>query len=145
LGSLSQSDKGGCRVTEVYYFATEQKTWLESFLASASALTKTLQSQISRYANTRDDEDGVKKGEERFFLPNLFSIITHGTEARFGTIIGEFDHYLNWKDIFPEVYWTVQVKTNEERYEVLILGMLNKAVLLDMSSRPSMPANAFSC
>jgi len=60
--------------------------------------------QISRYANTRDDEYGVKEGEEKLFHPNLFSIITHGTEARFGTITGEFDHYLNWKDIFPEVY-----------------------------------------
>ncbi|NMW21891.1 MAG: type I restriction endonuclease subunit R [Chlorobiaceae bacterium] len=88
--------------------------------------------QISRYANTRDDEYGVKEGEEKLFHPNLFSIITHGTEARFGTITGEFDHYLNWKDIFPEVYRTVQVKPDEERQEVLILGMLNKAILLDI-------------
>ena len=88
--------------------------------------------QISRYANTRDDDYGVKEGEEKLFHPNLFSIITHGTEARFGTITGEFDHYLNWKDIFPEVYRTVQVKPDEERQEVLILGMLNKAILLDI-------------
>ena len=88
--------------------------------------------QISRYANTRDDDYGVKEGEERLFHPNLFSIITHGTEARFGTITGEFDHYLNWKDIFPEVYRTVQVSPDEERQEVLILGMLNKAILLDI-------------
>ena len=88
--------------------------------------------QISRYANTRDDDYGVKEGEEKLFHANLFSIITHGTEARFGTITGEFDHYLNWKDIFPEVYRTVQVKPNEERQEVMILGMLNKAILLDI-------------
>ncbi len=88
--------------------------------------------QISRYANTRDDDYGVKEGEEKLFHPSLFSIITHGTEARFGTVTGEFDHYLNWKDIFPEVYRTVQVKPNEERQEVMILGMLNKAILLDI-------------
>lgn len=88
--------------------------------------------QISRYANTRDDDYGVKEGEEGLFHANLFSIITHGTEARFGTITGEFDHYLNWKDIFPEVYKTIQVTPNEERQEVMILGMLNKAILLDI-------------
>lgn len=88
--------------------------------------------QITRYANRRDDDYGVREGEEKLFHPNLFSIITHGTEARFGTITGEFDHYLNWKDIFPEEYRTVQVSPNEERQEVLIHGMLNKTILLDI-------------
>lgn len=88
--------------------------------------------QISRYANRRDDDYGVREGEEKLFHSNLFSIITHGTEARFGTITGEFDHYLNWKDIFPEEYRTVQVRPNEERQEVMIVGMLNKAILLDI-------------
>jgi type I restriction enzyme R subunit len=62
----------------------------------------------------------------------LFSIITHGTDARFGTITGEFEHYLNWKDIFPEEYKIIQVSPKEERQEVLIHGMLNKAILLDI-------------
>jgi type I restriction enzyme R subunit len=88
--------------------------------------------QISRYANRRDDDYGVREGEEKLFHANLFSIITHGTEARFGTITGEFDHFLNWKDIFPEEYRTIQVSPGEERQEVLIHGVLNKAILLDI-------------
>ncbi len=88
--------------------------------------------QINRYANRRDDDYGVREGEEKLFHSNLFSIITHGTEARFGTITGEFDHYLNWKDIFPEEYNTIQISPDEERQEVLILGMLNKTILLDI-------------
>ena len=88
--------------------------------------------QIRRYSNARDDDYGVKEGEERLFHPNLFSIITHGSEARFGTIMGQFDHYQNWKDIFPEEFKTVQISPGEERQEVLILGMLNKAILLDI-------------
>ena len=88
--------------------------------------------QIQRYENARDDDYGVTEGEERLFHANLFSIITHGTEARFGTITGQFDHYQNWKDIFPEEYKTIQVSPGEERQEVLILGMLNKAILLDI-------------
>lgn len=88
--------------------------------------------QISRYSNRRDDDYGMHEGEEKLFHANLFSIITHGSEARFGTITGEFDHYMNWKDIFPEEYRTVQVSPNEERQEVLIFGMLNKVILLDI-------------
>ncbi|MDO3377192.1 type I restriction endonuclease subunit R [Geoalkalibacter halelectricus] len=88
--------------------------------------------QISRYSNRREDNYGLVEGEEKLFHSGLFSILTHGTEARFGTITGEFDHYLNWKDIFPEEYKTISVSPDEERQEVLIHGMLNKAILLDI-------------
>ncbi|MCK4981930.1 MAG: type I restriction endonuclease subunit R [Victivallaceae bacterium] len=88
--------------------------------------------QITRYANTRDDDYGFKEGEERLFHYNIFSIITHGTEARVGTISAEFDFYNNWVDIFPEEYRTVEYPPNEERQEVLILGMLNKEILIDL-------------
>lgn len=89
-------------------------------------------SQITRYANTREDDYGFKEGEEKLFHYNLFSIITHGKEARVGTISAEFDFYNNWVDIFPEEYKTVQYPPNEERQEVLIHGMLNKEILLDV-------------
>lgn len=88
--------------------------------------------QVRRYANRRNDEYGTPEGEERLFHFNVFSIITRGTEARFGSVTGEFDHYLNWKDIFPEEFRTVQVTPEEQRQEVLICGMLNKVILLDV-------------
>jgi type I restriction enzyme, R subunit len=88
--------------------------------------------QITRYANTRDDEYGFREGEERLFYYNIFSIITHGKEARVGSISAEFDFYSNWVDIFPETYQTVAISPNEERQEVLILGMLNKEILIDI-------------
>lgn len=88
--------------------------------------------QVTRYANTRDDDYGMKEGEERLFHYNIFSIITHGREARVGTISAEFDFYNNWVDIFPEEYRTVAYPPNEERQEVLILGMLNKEILIDI-------------
>ncbi|MBC8554650.1 MAG: type I restriction endonuclease subunit R [Candidatus Brocadiales bacterium] len=88
--------------------------------------------QVTRYANTRDDDYGFKEGEERLFHYNIFSIITHGTEARVGTISAEFDFYNNWVDIFPEEYRTVEYPPNEERQEVLIHGMLNKEILIDL-------------
>jgi type I restriction enzyme R subunit len=88
--------------------------------------------QITRYANTRDDDYGFKEGEERLFHYNIFSIITHGEEARVGTISAEFDFYNNWVDIFPEEYRTVTYPPDDERQEVLIHGMLNKEILIDL-------------
>jgi type I restriction enzyme R subunit len=88
--------------------------------------------QISRYANTRQDRFQVKEGEEKLFHYNIFSIITYGSEARAGTISAEFEFYNNWVDIFPEEYRTVEYPPNEERQEVLIHGMLNKEILIDI-------------
>lgn len=106
--------------------------------------------QIQRYANTREDDFGIKEGEERLFYYNLFSIATHGQEARFGTITGDFEYYLNWKDIFPLIYKTFDITnySDEERkrysindlhenepkvrQEVTIHGMLNHEILIDV-------------
>ena len=89
--------------------------------------------QIRRYSNRRDDDFGIKEGEERLFHFNLFSIITHGTEARFGTISADFDYYFNWKDIFPEKYKVIKIESeNEKVQEVLIHGMLNKEIMIDV-------------
>lgn len=105
--------------------------------------------QIMRYANTREDDFGFKEGEERLFHYNLFSIATHGEEARFGSITGDYEYYLNWKDIFPLEYKTIDVyhyaaeeqaryganglyKEPQVRQEVAIFGLLNKEILLDV-------------
>jgi len=105
--------------------------------------------QIMRYANTREDDFGTKEGEERLFHYNLFSVATHGEEARIGTITGDYEYYLNWKDIFPELYRTFDMNSyaSEEeiryggnglgnvpkvRQEVVIAGLLNKEILLDV-------------
>ncbi|MBL7113036.1 MAG: type I restriction endonuclease subunit R [Bacteroidales bacterium] len=88
--------------------------------------------QVTRYANTRDDDYGIREGEEKLFHYNLFSIISHGREARAGTISADFDFYTNWVDIFPEEYRTIQVSPHEERQEVLIHGMLNKEIFVDI-------------
>lgn len=105
--------------------------------------------QIQRYSNTRDDDFGIKEGEEKLFHYNLFSIATHGIEARCGTISGDFEYYLNWKDIFPTQYKTFNItryaaeeqvrygnfgieREPEVRQEVVMHGMLNKEILLDI-------------
>ena len=89
--------------------------------------------QIRRYSNRRDDDFGIKEGEERLFHYNLFSIITHGEEARFGMISADFEYYCNWKDIFPEEYKVITIEPGKEiTQEVLMRGMLNKEILIDV-------------
>jgi len=89
--------------------------------------------QIRRYSNRREDYCGIKEGEERLFHFNLFSVITHGEEARFGTISADFEYYYNWKDIFPEEYKVIEIEPGKEIIqEVLIRGMLNKEILIEV-------------
>ena len=92
--------------------------------------------QIKRYANQRviDDPfaDGVEEGCQRLFHTNLFSVITRGVEARCGTISADFDFYLNWKDIFPEEYADGINIDPAERQEILIKGMFNHEILIDI-------------
>ncbi len=88
--------------------------------------------QINRYANVREDMYSVQEGDERLFYTNLFNVITHGKEARFGTLSADFEFYLNWNDIFPEEYRVVPVSPDECRQEVMIHGLLNREILLDV-------------
>jgi type I restriction enzyme R subunit len=94
--------------------------------------------QIERYSNQRDDFFSKDEGEEKLFHTNLFSVITHGLEARFGTICSDFDYFLKWVDIFPEEYQTIPpdntiaIEPDSQRQEVLILGMFNHEILIDI-------------
>lgn len=92
--------------------------------------------QIQRYSNRRTFNDpfadGIEEGCERLFHTNLFSVITHGLEARCGTISADFYFYLNWKDIFPEEYSDGIKLEPSERQEVLIRGMFNHEILIDI-------------
>ncbi len=99
--------------------------------------------QIRRYSNQRDDDFyAVTEGKESLFYTNLFNVITYGTEARFGTIRAEFDYFFNWTDIFPEKYKTVETQTGGKRQEVIILGMFNHEILLDIMRNFTLYAEA---
>ena len=92
--------------------------------------------QIKRYANQRVSDDpfafDITEGCERLFRTNLFCVITRGVEARCGTISADFDFYLNWKDIFPEEYAEGINIEPGERQEIMIKGMFNHEILIDI-------------
>lgn len=82
--------------------------------------------QLKRYSNTREDVH-EKEGNEKLFHYNQLMIATNFDEARMSTITGEYDHYLEWKDTYPEElneHWSSQ--------ERLIIGALHKEHLLDL-------------
>ncbi len=82
--------------------------------------------QLKRYSNTREDVN-EREGNERLFWYNQMLISTTRDEARMGTITSEYDHYLEWKDIYPEEF-NPQLKSQEK----LIIGSLKKEHLLDL-------------
>jgi type I restriction enzyme R subunit len=89
--------------------------------------------QIRCYSNQRDDDYySVNEGKDSLFYTNLFNVITFGSEARFGAIRSEFDYYHNWTDIFLEKYKTVDIQIDGKRQEVIILGMFNHEIILDI-------------
>ena len=116
--------------------------------------------QIRRYSNQRKDDDyfADDEGKEQLFYTNLFNVITFGTEARFGSISAEYDYFYNWADIFPEIYKTPElremIETKEDiaqnikpgaiRQEVIIGGMFNHEILIDVLRNFTIYMNAGS-
>lgn len=81
--------------------------------------------QLKRYSNTRDV--GEKEGNERLFWYNHIMISSTCDDARIGTITSEDDHYLEWKDTYPE-----ELDPSLISQEKLIIGALKKEHLLDL-------------
>lgn len=100
--------------------------------------------QIKRYENQRKDDkynQNALEGAPRLFYYSLFNIITHGQEARVGTISGQMQHYNNWRDIFPSHYKTKPIEPYDPQkhpidpavhQNITIHGLLNKEILLDV-------------
>ena len=78
------------------------------------------------------DHYAQPEGKKQLFYTNLFSVITHGTEARFGSISANFDYYYNWIDIFPKIYCTAETADGGVKQKVIIGGMFNHEILIDI-------------
>ncbi|OWZ84096.1 type I restriction endonuclease subunit R [Natranaerobius trueperi] len=92
--------------------------------------------QLLRYSNQRQNSEGVqeKEGEEKLFHFNQLMIATCGREAYFGTVTSSYEHYLEWKDIYPDKYQDFTPPLGEVRsQEKLIQGMLPPETLLDIT------------
>lgn len=86
-------------------------------------------SQLLRYENRRINIDGKQgnEGKKQLFYTNQFVISTYGDEARVGTISSDYEHFLEWKSIYPKKYKNYEYPLGKERsQEILVQGMLNK-------------------
>jgi len=92
--------------------------------------------QLMRYCNRRKYLEGItdREGDERLFWFNQVLISTYGDEARFASITAtDEEHFLEWKDIYPESYREYTPPMGRERsQEQLIQGMLAPEILLDI-------------
>lgn len=87
--------------------------------------------QISRYQDSRDAIQ--PEGNPLLFVYNLFSVVTIRDHAKFGTIGGKAEHYLEWKDPYPTVISSINPDgRNPDSQQILIHGMLKPDHLLDL-------------
>lgn len=86
--------------------------------------------QLMRYSNRR----GEKEGNERLFWYNQIMIATSRQSARYSTITGEFEHFIEWKDPYPFKLSDIDTEGSESvnSQQVLIQGMLSKENFLDI-------------
>jgi len=84
--------------------------------------------QLWRYANKR----GEKEGNEKLFWYNLFMIATSNQTAKYSTITGEHEHFVEWKDPYPFALSDIGAAGNLTSQQVLVQGMLSQDNLLDI-------------
>ena len=80
---------------------------------------------MERYRNLVNEGEGV----EALFWYNQILIATHGSKAVYSSITGRQDHFIEWKDSYPE---PITEFKNIKRQNILIHGMLRKENLLSL-------------
>lgn len=84
--------------------------------------------QLMRYSNRR----GANEGNEKLFWFNLFMVATSNQKAKYGTITGDVEHFVEWKDPYPYALSDINSESNITSQQVLIQGMLSKNNLTDI-------------
>ena len=82
--------------------------------------------QLKRYMNTRGTEQA--EGASKLFNTNAFVVTSSRTQAKSGTISSKLEHYLSWKDPYPESL----EKFGSDEQDILVAGMLCKQNLLEI-------------
>jgi len=84
--------------------------------------------QLLRYANRRQPHED--EGAERLFHYNQMMVSTHRESAKVATISAKMEHYLEWKDPYPQT--EADLGGSPSSQELLIAGLFNKRNLLDL-------------
>ncbi|NLB49417.1 MAG: type I restriction endonuclease subunit R, partial [Erysipelotrichia bacterium] len=87
--------------------------------------------QLMRYQCHRGES---KEGSEKLFWYNQFVIATCRQTAKYSSITGEFEHFIEWKDPYPAKLTDIETEGGEtvNSQQVLIEGLLARQNLLDI-------------
>ncbi len=96
--------------------------------------------QLRRYSNARREAGDVNEneGSPRLFFTNQFLVATSFDQAAVGTIGGDAQHYMEWKDTAPLKAAAVAAELNLppdaplSSQQKLVAGMLRREHLLDI-------------
>ena len=83
--------------------------------------------QLKRYCNTRNPEE--QEGAVNLFNTNQVLISTFGGKAKFGTVGAGYEHFLEWKTIYPLNEDEVTINKPQD---TLLIGIFRKENLLDL-------------
>jgi type I restriction enzyme R subunit len=87
--------------------------------------------QLLRYQNRRGSD---KEGNDKLFWYNQLVIACCKQTAKYSTITGNFEHFVEWKDPYPAKLSDIDTEGSESvtSQHVLIQGMLTKRNILDI-------------
>lgn len=87
--------------------------------------------QLLRYQCRRGES---KEGSEKLFWYNQLVIATCRQTAKYSSITGEFEHFVEWKDPYPAKLSDIETEGGEtvNSQQVLIEGLLSRQNLLDI-------------
>ena len=86
--------------------------------------------QLFRYQNRRDSKD--TEGVAELFFYNQLLVSTSYHAARYTSITGSKNHFIEWKDPYPFKLSDVKSSGTPSSQEVLVMGMLEPSHLLDI-------------
>jgi type I restriction enzyme R subunit len=87
--------------------------------------------QLLRYQCRRGES---KEGNEKLFWYNQLLISTCRQTAKYSSITGEFEHFIEWKDSYPKKLSDIETEGGESvnSQQVLVEGMLARKNLLEI-------------
>lgn len=87
--------------------------------------------QLLRYQCRRGES---KEGSEKLFWYNQIVISTCRQTAKYSSVTGEFEHFIEWKDSYPAKLTDIETEGGESvnSQQVLVEGMLARQNLLDI-------------
>ena len=90
--------------------------------------------QMMRYSEQRDNDTGVREGNQKLFFYNQILVATCRNMAKFGTITTQIEkHFYSWSDPYPATLNDLESEgSSPNAQQRLVCGMFTRANLLSL-------------